>query len=437
MISYTYKYKSSSQKFPIFLYILNTKTIESTNYFESSYINYIISIITPYKSWEVLKRYTDFANLHIILSKKYNFLDFPPFPPKRLFKFSESTITERKIHFEEYLNFIIKKINIFKSPEIIEFLDIDNQVIEIFFKNNSMLNQNSQKDDINYYNVINSLNSNIKISSSLNSNNSSSGNKSPNINNNLDCKSNKSNKSNDDKKFLNLFDENNYFISFEEFKLNNINKININFYIINEFLRNLDEQREHIVNIVKTFLEYLKYKNKWKKLNKEEINRLFLGGNINDFHKSEINIEDNKNNNTDKKNNLNNNTIKNCVKKNLNGLFYHIGKFNKNYYGSKSCLILLNKLINAEFNPEYEIYINVLKQKKLDEIKIMNLIEFSKINNYRCQEYVFNILYNLVDNFNSIDKKKTFLNEVGGEEKFIEKFMKWIKNKNDGKNYFI
>jgi hypothetical protein len=31
----------------------------------------------------------------------------------------------------------------------------------------------------------------------------------------------------------------------------------------------------------------------------------------------------------------------------------------------------------------------------------------------------------------------SFLNEVGGEDKFIEKFMKWIKNKNDGKNYFI
>jgi hypothetical protein len=159
-----------------------------------------------------------------------------------------------------------------------------------------------------------------------------------------------------------------------------------------------------------------------------------LGGNINDFHKSEMNIEENKNN-TDKKNNLN--TIKNSLKKNLNGLFYHIGKFNKNYYGSKSCLILLNKLIDAEFNPEYKIYINVLKQKKLDEIKIMNLIEFSKINNNRCQEYVFNILYNLVDNFNSIDKKKSFLIEVGGEDKFIEKFMKWIKNKNEGKNYFI
>ena len=429
MNSYTYKFKSSSQKFPIYLFILNTQTIESTNYFESSYINYIISIDTPYKSWKILKRYTDFANLHIILSKKYNFLDFPPFPPKRFFKFSESTITERKIHFEEYLNFIIKKINIFKSPEIIEFLDIDNQVIEIFFKNNSMLKQNSQKDDINYYNVINSLNSNGKICSSVNSNNSSSGNKSPNNNNNLDCKSSKSN---EDKKFLNLFNENNYFISFEEFKLNNINeneKININFFIINEFLRNLDEQREHIINIVKTFLEFLKYKNKWKKFNKDEIDRLFLGGNINDFQKSAIIKEDN--NSTDKKN------IKRCLKKNLNGLFFHIGKFNSNYYGSKSCLILLNKLINPEFNPEFELYINVLKQRKIDEIKIMNLIEFSKINNFRCQEYVFNILYYLVDNFNSLDKKKTFLIELGGEDFFFEKFFLWTKNKNEGNDNFI
>ena len=292
-----------------------------------------------------------------------------------------------------------------------------------------MLKQNSQKDDINYYNVINSLNSNGKISSSVNSNNSSSGNKSPNNNNNLDCKSSKSN---EDKKFLNLFNENNYFISFEEFKLNNINeneKININFFIINEFLRNLDEQREHIINIVKTFLEFLKYKNKWKKFNKDEIDRLFLGGNINDFQKSAIIKEDN--NSTDKKN------IKRCLKKNLNGLFFHIGKFNSNYYGSKSCLILLNKLINPEFNPEFELYINVLKQRKIDEIKIMNLIEFSKINNFRCQEYVFNILYYLVDNFNSLDKKKTFLIELGGEDFFIEKFFLWTKNKNEGNDNFI
>ena len=125
------------------------------------------------------------------------------------------------------------------------------------------------------------------------------------------------------------------------------------------------------------------------------------------------------------------------MKKNLNGLFFHIGKFNSNYYGSKSCLILLNKLINPEFNPEFELYINVLKQRKIDEIKIMNLIEFSKINNFRCQEYVFNILYYLVDNFNSLDKKKTFLNEIGGEDIFIEKFFLWTKNKNEGNDNFI
>ena len=48
-------------------------------------------------------------------------------------------IVERMDKFEQYLNYLIKKVNISRFPELIEFLSIDKDTIDIFIKNNNML----------------------------------------------------------------------------------------------------------------------------------------------------------------------------------------------------------------------------------------------------------------------------------------------------------
>lgn len=48
-------------------------------------------------------------------------------------------IVERMDKFEQYLNYLIKKVNTSRFPELIEFLSIDKDTIDIFIKNNNML----------------------------------------------------------------------------------------------------------------------------------------------------------------------------------------------------------------------------------------------------------------------------------------------------------
>lgn len=97
----------------------------------------MITLSSTYKTWTVLKRYSDFEEFHKRISKKLFHL--PPFLQKSIFRFSSTMIVERMDKFEQYLNYLIKKVNTSRFPELIEFLSIDKDTIDIFIKNNNML----------------------------------------------------------------------------------------------------------------------------------------------------------------------------------------------------------------------------------------------------------------------------------------------------------
>ena len=308
-------------------------------------------------------------------------------------------------------------------------------------KEKEIENINEKQDDINNINNNKNENTNKNIDDIIN-NNININNEEENIYNSKDNKS----------KIKKIIKSNtNYFKCYEEFKLgsgNYTHRSQVSFFIIKELLRNLRVHSSHIFEIINDFTEYIKLKKKWKKFNEKEITSLFVGINkdelFEDYYQSIFNEEkqQNKNSNssiTEKStlsssiNSVNNNNIinndkdlidketNNNSKSNLEGLLYYIGKFEENYYGARSCLILLNKIFERDFNPEIDIYIKLFKKLDIKFIKKMNLCKFSSISNCINQKLCFNLINIYTNGYNEKTQIK-ILNELSVDSNFINKF---------------
>jgi hypothetical protein len=393
-------------------------------------------------------------------------LQFPPFPPKKIFfNNKESTIIERRNAFEELFLFVLQNVEILKDKKLKEFFKIKKNILAIYIKNCILINKNQVSYDLIDEDSSSSSLDSIGSNKSNKSNNEKESEKSKefeNENNNNENKINIINsseihcKKSDFKKFL---DTKNYFKIYEEFKYqlgNYTSRSQVSIFIIIEFLRNLKIYSSHITEITNDFTDYLKLKNKWKKLKDNEIKTLFLGINKSDLHDDyfEFLFSGDTNNNktingsiTDKStmsstlqsgSNLNNSSnsnrfySKNIFKdffddQQLDGLFYYIGNYEKNYLGAKSALNLLNKIFERRFNPEIDRYIVLLKKIDVKYIKIMNLCKFALTNNCLNQKLCYNILKIYVDGLDE-DNITKILTELGADSDFIDKFLE---------NYYI
>ena len=148
--------------------------------------------------------------------------------------------------------------------------------------------------------------------------------------------------------------------------------------VVEEFLRNLSEQKQHKSEIAKTFTAFLKYKNKWHTFKKDEIVKLLTGDNNVVVHKGT-----GKNGNANDMTNDNDNNIitNDGVNQSLQlkGLMYHVGDYKTNLFGSLACLDLLYKLVTYEFNPECEMYVYIFRTRHFDFISEMKLTEIAKL----------------------------------------------------------
>ena len=64
----------------------------------------------------------------------------------------------------------------------------------------------------------------------------------------------------------------------------------------------------------------------------------------------------------------------------IHGLFYIIGNYQKNIILSTGVLDLIDKLIDTEYNPDSEIYINIFKSCDIEHYKLLNLNTILKFN---------------------------------------------------------
>ena len=446
--------------------IVSTKKQKDTNFLNSEYMLYTFKAISQFNSWFISKRYSEMKDFYDYLKKIKPKLQFPPFPPKKIFfNNKESTIIERRNAFEELFLFVLQNVEILKDKKLKEFFKIKKNILAIYIKNCILINKNQVSYDLIDEDSSSSSLDSIGSNKSNKSNNEKESEKSKefeNENNNNENKINIINsseihcKKSDFKKFL---DTKNYFKIYEEFKYqlgNYTSRSQVSIFIIIEFLRNLKIYSSHITEITNDFTDYLKLKNKWKKLKDNEIKTLFLGINKSDLHDDyfEFLFSGDTNNNktingsiTDKStmsstlqsgSNLNNSSnsnrfySKNIFKdffddQQLDGLFYYIGNYEKNYLGAKSALNLLNKIFERRFNPEIDRYIVLLKKIDVKYIKIMNLCKFALTNNCLNQKLCYNILKIYVDGLDE-DNITKILTELGADSDFIDKFLE---------NYYI
>ena len=110
--------------------IINSKLMHGTGY-NGDYVEYWIEVITDYKKWIIKKRYSEFYELNKKIMLKIPEIN-KLFPPKRFFKNSEDTIDERKTCFNKYLRFLFKEKNIFSFNEVLDFIQIDKKIVELY-----------------------------------------------------------------------------------------------------------------------------------------------------------------------------------------------------------------------------------------------------------------------------------------------------------------
>jgi len=100
-----------------------------------SYAEYIINIDISIKSYKIKRRYSDFERFHSKLKEKVD--NLPSIPVKRFFSVSKSTISERKSLLETYLNAIIQNLNLYKHQKVLDFIELDKEVLVLIKRSNS------------------------------------------------------------------------------------------------------------------------------------------------------------------------------------------------------------------------------------------------------------------------------------------------------------
>ena len=409
--------------------VLKYELVHGTGYNEE-FVEYWIEITTDYKKWIVKKRFSEFYELNKKLSIKMPELN-KLFPPKRFFKTSEKTSEERKSYFNKYLQYIFKNKNIFTLDELLDFIQIEQKIIELYLKKHTMVKRDPQ--NITYKALKQQFD---KMSTRNKTEKSKSVGYTQSLatycTNSISTKINSIDEINKGHDYFNLNKINksiiescdsvyeveelntNYYSTLLDFEQSNFQNFdtqeNQSFsskesgtIVIQEFLKNLSQDIDNKTDIVKLFEAFLKDRQEWPKFSNTDIIKLFVGNN-NDVNlmrgkKRSFNaeylpnfLEKVKNQNFEKKKSTqfndyigqlnegdieDNNQFDNCIYK---GLFHYIGEFDKNIMLSISCLNFLVRLLDNEFNPEVELYLKLFKSRKITDYQLLRLEEIIKYN---------------------------------------------------------
>jgi len=341
---------------------ISCKITECNNCAESflpffTYVEYKINLKTNKKKWEIKKRFKDFDELHIKLSKKVK--NLPKLPQKIFFK-SEEMLNERKIKLQKYLTNLLIRDDVYNHDLIFDFIQLKKE--DYLLMKDNIDDEMSSPENSPYYSP--KRLSNINVFKSL-----------------IELK-------NKDDVVIN----DNFFYSFlnydEEEERKESLRINASKKLISDFLTDLNASKKNNNKslIIEKFREEFLFKNNKKKnfyiFKNEDIYKLFFGDRTNKKY----------------------------------GLIYHCGDINGNLLGAESCIEFLSNLVDYEYNLESEYFINILRLGKLENFKQMNLnfhLASGKPN-------LFNSSCKLVRAVLNEEKNVTFENLIGDED-IIEK----------------
>lgn len=422
--------------------IIGSKLIHKSG-FHNDYVEYYILIETDYTKWQLKKRYEDFyklnSKLELIIPEVKNF-----FPQKRLFKSSDKTVRERIKCFNDYLSYICCNINIFLIDDFMNFIGIKKEIIQLFLNKYSMLNFNEENDVLK---SIKNAYKRLKLKEEKQSMEKRQ-------------RDNFLNKINSIKNETNLSKINNYYESILQYEIQRQSGfdwdepiyITPKLFVIKEFLTNLNENFENNMDILITFEKFLNKDNKWINFSQNEIRVLFIGEEATNKVNKEIkdffnNIDVNKRSKKiagdfkfhsffefiEKQEDFETmfSDVEGFYKLNydnkVNGLFSIIGNYKNNTILSVGAMNLLDKLIDPEYNPDAELYINEFRSYDIQQYSLLNLNNIIKnniggnINNMKALKLLKLIFYeNNKDKYERIIMKddivyKQYLN-------YLEKF---------------
>jgi len=340
---------------------------DTSKLFKKNYNVFEIRLYTPYKSWIIHKRYSEFVELKKKLEEK-KIKNLPNLPPK-LFFVNEQKLSERQLSLEEFINELFKRVSILKYPLILDFIECPQEVVDIFTYNSNCLNLSNNRSSINM---------------------------------------NITNKSKND------IDTNNFYCSMADLKLNNNNN-NINsqlgntdFFeqeispgtlVIQEFLRNMMDISFNKTELIFQFEYFLKNK-KNNNQNKSNNNWYFLDTN-------EIHI-------------FFNGFYSNISHMKINGFLYHCENIQNNKIGTQNCIEFLTKILSEDFNPQADIFLKIFRKCPLENIIQMELENHIIDNSNTNRINAFKILYKYVDSGRYIiNKIKRILMCPKAEELFM------------------
>ena len=422
--------------------IIGSKLIHKSG-FHNDYVEYYILIETDYTKWQLKKRYEDFyklnSKLELIIPEVKNF-----FPQKRLFKSSDKTVRERIKCFNDYLSYICCNINIFLIDDFMNFISMKKEIIQLFLNKYSMLNFNEEND------VLKSIKNAYKRLKQKEEKQSMEKRQRDNF----------LNKINSIKNETNLSKINNYYESILQYETQRQSGfdwdepiyITPKLFVIKEFLTNLNENFENNMDILITFEKFLNKDNKWINFSQNEIRVLFIGEEATNKVNKEIkdffnNIDANKRSKKiagdfkfhsffefiEKQEDFETmfSDVEGFYKLNydnkVNGLLSIIGNYKNNTILSVGAMNLLDKLIDPEYNPDAELYINEFRSYDIQQYSLLNLNNIIKnniggnINNMKALKLLKLIFYeNNKDKYERIIMKddivyKQYLN-------YLEKF---------------
>ena len=231
-------------------------------------MEYYVLLETDYTKWQIKKRYEDFyklnSKLEIIIPEIKNF-----FPQKRWFKSSDKTVKERIKCFNDYLSYMFSNINIFLIDDILNFISIKKEIIQLFLNKYSMLNITEENEALismkRAYKKIRQKEENQSMEKRQ--------------------RDNYLNKINSIKVETNLSKLNNYYESILEYEIQRQSGFDWDepayltpkLFVIKEFLINLSENFENSIDILNTFEKFLNKGDKWMHFTQKEIKVLFIG----------------------------------------------------------------------------------------------------------------------------------------------------------------
>ena len=368
-----------------------TMVEDTIKLFKKNFALYEIKLYTPYKTWVIHKRYSDFVQLKKQLESK-GVKNIPKLPPKLIFT-NEQKLNERQLGLEEFINDLFRIVNIIKYPIIMDFIECPKEVYDIFTYNMDCLNLSNLKSSI----ISNSSNNNSNYYNgriTTNCNNATNANSDDIDKNNFYCSMAQfifKNNANEDNKYE-IGNED----SFEE-------EISPGTLVVQEFLRNLMDISFNKTELLFQFEYFLKNKknneknksNNWFYLETDEIEIFFNG-----FYSRISHTK-------------------------VNGFLYHCGNIQNNKIGTQKCLEFLDKILSEDFNPQADTFLKIFRRCSLENIIQMELENHIIDNSNSNRINAFMILYKYIGCGKYMkNKMKRILMNPKAEELFLN----WFEN---------